>query len=309
MVHHGFSSQIPINNIDTVWELPDKNAIDTLRLSVTSRPLGNSELKLKGWYRYATQSAAAYGTSFDSRHELFASAHYVPRKASWGMSLSAKGQRDINEDHPHSVWDVNGATETAEYHLSDRERQLQNFNFGTWITPKNNFSAGLNYGYSRTKIIQDVLFGSSDMLSDTAGFYNLDAESEYLQDSHSCSLYTTFQLSESISFRLDGYVTLSSSEFTPDTFYYVYDTTPTTVPPPTTVLPDATPGLIASSEFVNEISRIDFIQQGLSCGLDWQPAEQWTVGLLYTIDDYRSSNTDVFDGTAQTGTINLSRAW
>ena len=313
-VFHGAQAPLPpngIGHIDSVWELPNEEVIDTLRLSVNSRPLSNSTLKLKAWYRYVTSSDPAYGTSFDNRHEVFVSAHYVPRKSSWGLSATARGQRDMNDEHPHSVWDTvitppsTTVSETAVYHTSDRERELQNFNLGGWINTQSNLSAGLNYGYTRTKIIQDVLFGASDLLTTdaTQGFYNIDAESEYLQDSHSCSAYATYQVSDGIALRLDGYITLSSSEFTPDNFYFVYPNTPGG----NSEL--ATPGLIASSEYINEISRLDFVQQGLSAGLDWQPAQQWTVGLLYTIDDYRASNTDIYDGTAQTGRLTLSRAW
>ncbi len=304
MPYHGSSAALPPNGtgtIDTVWELPEENVIDTLRLTVTSRPLRNSDLKLKAWYRYVTASDPAYGTSFESRHEVFASSHYAPRKSNWGMSLSARGQRDINEIIKLSVWDSSAAPEADVILSPDRERELQSYNLGAWMAPHKRVSVGINYGYSRTKIIQNILFGDTDLYSTTVGFANIEAESEYLQDSHNCSLYTTIQMTDRVSLRFDGYLSLSKSEFSPESFYYVYGTD--------IIAPGATAGLIASSDDINDISRLDFIQQGLSAGLDWQPAEQWTVAVQYAVDNYRSRNTDFYDGTSQSGTLSLSRAW
>jgi hypothetical protein len=310
MEHHGSTAAIADGGeIDTVWELPEENVIDTLRLTLTSRPLRKSDLKLKAWYRYVTQSDPAYGATAESRHEAFISSHYAPRKSNWGLSLSARGQRDTNEIIKHSVWD-SVLTDpgppavydnTAVILSSDRKRNLQSYNLGAWMSPLSTISTGFNYGYSKTEITQDILFGASDLFSTTAGFYNIDAESKYLQDSHSCSLYTTIQMAKQVTLRFDGYLTLSSSKFTPESFYYVYGTD--------IIDPNAVSGLIASSEGINEVSRLDFIQQGLSAGIDWQPAEQLTVSLKYAVDQYRSRNTDFYDGTAQTGAVSVSRTW
>jgi hypothetical protein len=105
------------------------------------------------------------------------------------------------------------------------------------------------------------------------------------------SAFVNVQWIKSLSTRVEGYYTKSLAKFSPQSVTHVG-----------TAFPADTTGL-------STISRLDVIQQGLNAGIDWNPAERWSVGLTYGIDDYDARNNDLFDGTVQTCMVSLSRAW
>jgi len=278
-------------SIDPVWELPDQETIDQLRVALTARPLRTRALRLNTWYRYQHSSDPAYGTSFADRHEGFAGLNYAARSW-WGATAAARVLHDRNDKHGEIVWETDtssGSTvRTALFIPSKRTRDQQSCDLGFWFTPLGNLTTGLNYGYLHSKIRQGVLFGASDIDTATSAFYNIDSESDYTIDSQTVALYATLQLLKSLSLQMNGYYLQSKAEFLPEAFSATY-----------------TNGLVATSDGLTEISKLDIRQHGVSAGLDWAPLEALRFGVTYSFDDYDARNSDLYDGSAQSlmGTV------
>lgn len=291
--------------IDPVWELPEEENIDQYRLSVTLRPLKSSALRINTWYRYMTSDEPAYGTSFDDKHEAFLGVNYSS-KSRWGVTATARALQEQNEGHAETVWRSETvpyptpppATVTAYFpyeEISDRKRDQQNCDFGVWVNPWDKVTTGFNYGYMRTFVEQDLLFGATDMVTNNGLFDNIqDKDVEYLQNSQNLSAFVNVQLLKSLSTRVEGYYVRSLAKFSPNF---------------STTIGTAAPFYPANSDNLSAISRLDVIQQGLTAGIDWNPAERWTIGLTYTIDDYDARNSDIYDGTTQSCMVSLARSW
>ncbi len=261
------------SGINTRWNLPDQEVIDQFRVNLTARPLGNQALKLNTWYRYSHSSDPAYGTSYKDRHEGFAGLNYNSR-AYWGATVAGRAQRDSNNEQT-----------LADGTAGKRSREQLSGDLGFWMTPLANLTAGVNYGYLRSKIRQDVLLGA---LSTVIPTNNAD----YLMNSHTLSLYTVLQILDNLSLRADGYYLQSTAQFTPELLALTFPN-----------------GLIATSDDLSAISRLDICQQGISAGIDWEPLDQWRIGLTYAFDDYNARNSDIYDGTTQTLTGSLAYSW
>lgn len=281
-------------SIDPVWELPEEENIDQYRLSLTLRPLKTSALRINTWYRYMTSDEPAYGTSFDDKHEAFLGFNYSS-KTLWGLTATARALQEKNEDHAETVWISNGGVYSPYDEISDRDREQQNYDFGVWVNPWEKVTTGLNYGYMRTYIEQDLLFGATDTITTNTTFDNVqDKDVEYLQNSQNLSAFVNVQWLKSLSTRVEGYYVRSLAKYSPNF---------------STTLGAAAPFYPANSDNLSSISRLDVIQQGLNAGIDWNPAEHWTVGLTYTLDDYDARNSDIYDGTTQSCMVSLARSW
>lgn len=278
------------SDIDYYWELPDRENIDQYRLSLTLRPFRTSAFRINSWYRYMTDDDPAYGTSYDDRHEAFFGVNYSS-KSRWGLTATARALQEKNEDFEETVWITNGTARYADSEVSDRQKDQQSLDLGFWLNPFSRVSTGLDYGYSRVFIEQDILFGSSDANTGNFVFDNIQSESEYLQTSQNISGFVNVQWLEALSTRVEGYYVRSLAKFSPNYFSTTYGTYP------------------ADSTGISEISRLDVIQQGLTAAINLNAARVWTIGLSYGIDDYDARNSDIYDGTTQTCMISMSRSW
>lgn len=304
--HSGSTAPVDrLGSIDPVWELPEEENIDQYRLSLTLRPLKTSALRINTWYRYMTSDDPAYGTSFDDKHEAFLGVNYS-NKSRWGLTATARALLEKNENHAESVWQslATGYSPTPDYEYSDREREQQNFDLGLWVNPWSKVTTGVNYGYLRAFVEQGLLFGATDVVNANNEFNNIHDDVEYLLNSQNLSAFVTIQWLKSFSTRFEGYYVRSLSKFSPNFNEPATDTSTINASNPVTgeIYP-------ADSIGLSEISRLDVVQQGLTAGLDWNPAESWTVGLTYTIDDYDARNSDVYDGTTQSCMVSLARSW
>ena len=292
-VHHGSDAPIAEGGIiDTVWELPEDEVLQRFKVGLLARPLGVRALRMNLWYQYRTSDDPAYAASFENRHEVFFGSTYSP-SVHWGVNLTAKALIEENDRQKKFLFENDDPTPVG----LDREREQQDFGLGVWINPAPKISAGLNYGFMRTRIRQDLLFG--DDLGDStaspdpiANHAIVDELVEYSQRVHTVSATASVRLLEELILRVDGYHIRSFAGFSPGFFV---DSPPLDFP--------------ASSAELKNLSRLDIRQNGLSAGLDWTAAATWTYSLRYTFDDYEDRDGSAFDGTAQTYMASVTRLW
>jgi hypothetical protein len=280
--------------INSNWQLPDKETKTQAKFGFNSR-LFDRRLKVHGWSAIRRSDDPAYGTSVENGSEAFLAASYAfsPR---WGLSASVDL---VDEDNSQDVRQLDAAFATVyrTYDL-DRNRKQQTVSFGAWSSPLDGLALDLNYGFLRTHIKQDLLFGAEPNSENPLRDYTIDAEDvDYKQTVQTVSAGATWQIFEPLTCRVEGYYIHSKAHYDPD-FFGVYEYLSGT-----TVIPG-----IASSSDLREISDIDIHQNGLRGRLTWQFTDAWNAAFVATYDDY-NDDYDVFDGSVQTYMASLARTW
>lgn len=270
--------------ITDTWELPDEEIITRLKLGFSSRLLDQSALKLSGWVAIQQNDDPAYGTSFGQSQELYLATSYTPSPF-WGLTANVNLLKQENDDYELYDFDI------------DREKQQQNLTLGTWLNPREGLSFDLNYGYFRTTVNQDLLFGTSTHEytsgpAEVVDYRIFDSNDEYRQTVQSVTAGMTWQALKNLACRLEGHHIRSKADFSPD-FNAVnvrYRSG----------LGDAT------SADLRDISKLDIIQNGVRGRVDWQLNENLTCGVEATFDDYDERGNDLFDGSVQSYMASLS---
>lgn len=270
--------------INPSWQLPDKEVITRVKLGFSGRMLEKSALKVSGWAALQHDDDPAYGTSFSRSRELFFSANYTPAPF-WGVLASAHLLDEKNDENRVEL--------SFDSFDLDRRRRQQNVSFGGWLAPREGLSFDLNYGYLRTAIEQDLLFGNQ------AGYTIEDDSVDYRQSVSTVTLGMTWQPLEGVSCRLEGHHIRSKAGYDPE-----FATTAFTYLEGMTALPGT-----ASSSDLRDISRLDLRQNGVRGRVSWAIDKQWTCGVEATYDDYDERGNDVFDGSVQTAMVSLMRRW
>jgi len=272
---------------DPVWELPEDEVIDRYRVSVLSRPLGSRRLKINAWYQYQHSDDPAYGTSFKDGHQAFLGANYSHRSNKWGLSGSLNAKDETNNAFEIVQFDSVGE---HPYEL-DRKLQQQNVSFGLWSVPAEGVTAGLNCGYLRSRIVQDLLYGGSP------DDYNVvDYDTEYSLAVKTVSAHLNWQMMERLGCRMEVYHIDSFGEYKPS---FAGDFSPDKY----LSAPDA------SSYGLREITQVDVRQKGFKLGFDGRINDQLGWSADYAFDDYEDKNSNIYDGTVQTVMASLSMAW
>jgi len=275
------------NDHDLVWELPQDEVLNRYRLGFTARMLERSRLKLNGWYQYRTSDDPAYGNSAEDAHQVFLGAMLTPSSL-WGMNASVSALDESNNDH-QIVQFINAGATKVPVDL-DRRREQQSLAVGLWVNPAAGVSAGLNYGYLRTRILQDLLFGSQPDPDLATGYSIKDENVEYSQRVHTLSANLSWQLLETLRASIEGHHIRSFGDYDPNFFRSGL----------------ANP---ADSVGLEELSEVDIRQNGMNLGLAWSPTPVWTCSANFTYDDYEERNSSVFDGTVETYMVSLARSW
>jgi hypothetical protein len=273
-----FADPIQIN---PNWLLPEEETITRAKLGFSSRLLDKSALKMSGWVAIQRDDDPAYGTSFEEGQELFFSTSYTPSPF-WGFLANANLLLQKNDDY--------------EQHDTkrDREKKQQNVSLSSWLNPREGLSFDLNYGYLRTAISQDLLFGTSDP------YLFKDDSVDYRQTVHSVTLGMTLQALENLSCRLEGYYIRSRADYSAD-----FDEGPFDYNFPGAGAYSGN----ATSNDLEEISELDLRQSGLRGRFNWQIDNNWSCGIEATYDKYDDKNSDYYDGSVQTAMVSFSRAW
>ncbi|HKJ88250.1 MAG TPA: hypothetical protein VKA48_07060, partial [Gammaproteobacteria bacterium] len=265
---------------------------NTYRLGAYLRPRSVKGLKVNTWYRYRTDDDPAYATTVANGHEGFASLTLAPG-GRWGGTLN--GRLAWEENNERAISQTNAASTQTEYHV-DRRRLLSNLGAGVWTTVKDSVHLSLNYGYFRTRIVQDLVFGQ-----DTANLLTLEDEDvQYVQQVHTATAAASWRIAEALTALFEGHYSRSRAAYDPD-FATTMDF-PLADPDPPLTLPVDSSGL-------KEVSKLDIQQFGLQAGLDWSPEENWTCSARYRYDDYNDNLSGLFEGSSQTVTVTLARAW
>ncbi len=275
------------------WALPDNEEINRFRLTFYSRFLEKSALKLNGWYEYTNTDNPAYGTSLSDSNELFLNVSYKP-SAIWGATGSIDILRGDNNDRTAIQFDSG----PIPFDL-DRDEEREKLALGFWFVPNDIFSADLNYGFLRSRIDQDVLFGAAPDSGDPGGptdYTILDNNTDYEQQVHTLSAGINLRIMKNMSCRLEGYHIRSSAEFSPGFDSRAFEH----------LSGDFVGEALATADDLQEISEVDLRQNGIKARFNWKISEILTAGFEYTFDDYEDRNANAFDGTAQTFIANLT---
>lgn len=270
-----------LNIQDPYWELPEDETIQKARLTVSSRLFAKNALKLQGWYEYQTSDDPAYSISIEKGHTLFASATYR-NSPLWGGAASFRYRDLKNNGFRTSQFDE---ADSPVYFDKDRSQRQQNASVGFWLVPLQGLSFDTNYGYLKTHIEQDLLYGRSSPT------YSIKDGTDFDQTVHTLSAGASWQVSEQFGCRLEGYHIRSKADYSPDF--------------PTENLPLG----IASAEDLKAISRLDIRQYGIKGRLNWQFYGNWSASLELTLDDYDDRDSNLFDGTVETCMVSLSTSW
>ena len=290
--HTGIGQYSSLDNItNPYWAVPDNEETYRFRLSFFSRLLEKSALKLNGWYEHTNVDNPAYGTTLSDSNELFFSVSYTPA-AIWGATGSIDILDGKNNERTATQFD-NGP---VSYDL-DRDEKRENLALGVWFIPNDIVSADLNYGWLRSKIDQDLLFGTEPEAlnpGSTTDFTIVDPNADYEQRVQTLAAGVNLRVMEVVTCRLEGYHIRSHAKFSPgfDPRYLDYNT-----------------GLNpewANADSLQDISEVDIRQNGIKARLRWKLSEMLTAGVEYTYDDYDDQDSNAYDGSAQTFIASLS---
>ena len=282
--------------INPEWQLPDEEVITRAKIGFSSRLLNKSAFKLSGWVALQHNDDPAYGTSYGDSQQLFLSSSYNPSPF-WGVLANVNLLKQENDEH-----------ELHGYSL-DREKQQQSLSLSTYVTPGDGLSFDLNYGYFRTAIDQDILFGTGSAFVPKPPFFRpvnyaiVDDSADYRQTVHALTLGMTWQALETLSCRLEGHYTQSKASFSPDFDeagpypYNIYGPSPLYY------------GELPNSSGLKEINELDIRQVGLRSRVNWQIDKDWSCAVEATYDSYDDQNSDLYDGSIQTATVSFSRGW
>ena len=300
------------------WDIPKNEAITSAKVGFYSRLLEKSALKINGWAAYRHSDDPAYGTSAEDRKEVFLAAQYTP-KSHWGLSASANlldeenDGRHVNQDgvigYADSIPVPPGSTPVPgiiNFDI-DRERQQQTAIIGGWLTPRDGVTVDLNYGFFRTAIEQDLLFGNSPDTADPERNFTLEDEGVDLRQTvHTVRAGVTWHASNSINCRFEGHHIRTKEHFSAD-FYrdgLMYGKGPTFGGGTTAGIPGE-----MSSEDLREINKVDIVQNGIRGRVNWQIDDNWSCSVEAAFDDYDERNSDEFDGSVQSTMVSFTRQW
>lgn len=278
------------------WELPDNEEITRIKLGFNSRFLSRSALKVNGWLAFQHNEDPAYGTTPEDSTEFYLTGTYAPT-AKWGVTTSLNLLHESRDDHDVVQVDTTPNPDVdVFYNDLERKRDQQNFMLGGWVVLTDGLSLDLNYGYLRTRIEQDLLFGT-DPGSPSGGstdYTTRNDDVDYDQTVQTVSIGATWQALESLACRLEGYHIRSKGSYDPE-FYR-------------TGINYGGPAanLLISSSDLHDISKVDIAQNGLKGRVDWTLSENLTCGLEATFDDYDEKGNDIYDGSVQSYLASLT---
>jgi hypothetical protein len=275
------------------WELPEEEIVTRVKLGFTSRLLEKSALKLSGWAALQRSDDPAYGTSAEESRELFLSATYAPA-GRWGLAGSVGFLEEENDGRTVQQVDRNNLADVVNFDLARKHKQ-QRFNFGGWLIPADGVTLDLNYGFFRTAIDQDLLFGTDPHSANSSRNITVEDEgADYRQSVQTVSLGATWTPRDDLSCRLEGYHIRSKAYFSPE-FYrdgleYV----------------NGSFVGVSSSADLRDISKVNIVQNGIKGRVSWQIDDNLTCGLEATFDDYDEKGNNIFDGSVQSYMASLT---
>lgn len=278
-----------VHVIDPYWELPEDEVINRYKVSFYARPLDKGRLKLRGWYQYRTSDDPAYGTSVEEGHRGFAALDWLlsPR---FGVNTTVRADRTAKQNQ--TVLQFDDSANLQAYDL-DRKNENQNFSAGLWLNPGKGSLITANYGYLRSKIVQDLLIGNEPSQA------NIEADDvDYLQRVQTVSVGIQWRIVQNLLLRTEGRHIRSRAYFDPQ-FSSTFST-----------FSNFPPGAIAAdSTGLRDLTELNIEQNGLSAGFDWTLVKGWDIAGTYTYDAYDDRTTGLYEGKVQTYLANLSRSW
>ncbi len=275
-----------------VWVLPDHEVRSQYRLSTFLHPRSVKGLKFKTWYQYRTTDDPAYATTIAEGHEGFAALTWAPAPF-WGFHLSGRAARGENQEHTVLQVTANGS---GEYQI-DRTSTNQSLAAGFWANISRTCDLGLHYGYFRTRIEQDILFGQEPFNDLTIE----DEDVEFAQDVQTLTLAVNLRATDALGLLFEARGSKADGQYSPDFAPRSLDFRVNPGDPPL-IFPVDSSQLAALSAF-------DFVRYGFVTGLDWKPFPNWTCSARYSYDDYDDRIGGQFEGSVQAITLTTGIAW
>jgi len=279
---------------DLSWELPDQERSQRFKLGLNARPLASRKLQIKAHYEFETSEDAAYGTSFENRHDLYGGATWVSGSR-WGLHGSGHYTKEENDGRQLFLPDGLGGFLSFN---PTRDREVTNLVAGAWLMPARVLTINANYGYLQTEIRQDLIFGGQPSESgpgDPANFAIFDDQVPFDQSVHTATVLIDLRILDNLGCSLEGRYIKSKSAFDPNF--------------PVTSLDFSGTLLDMTSDGLKEISEVDIVQTGVTFGIDWQPQPAWTCSASYSYDDYDDQTNFSLEGTAQIVMASMAYQW
>jgi hypothetical protein len=204
------------------------------------------------------------------------------------MNVSIRGLEQLNRNKTFSQHSFNSGTDdTLHFFREDRRQEKTDVTFGSWWNPAEPLTLTFNYGFLRTRTLQDQIFSSNAF----SGYFVQDDDLENSQRVHSASAGMDLRIMKNLGARLEWRFITTFANWNPRFSL------------------EAPAGILVDSQDLKEATRLDIRQAGASLGVDWSPTDEWTCSLRYTFDDYEDRDSNVFDGTVQTYMASVSRFW
>lgn len=286
------------DNVDTTfasgWQPPAEEIKSTFKMGGYYKSRNDRRLNVNTTYTFEKNSVPAYATSSYDSHELSISTSFQPA-LSWGVNATARAGVDL-ANYTDSRLIPSGVYAFER----NRERQKQNVTFGIWTVPARRVSLNFNYGFFRTDITQDLLFGNdadpqsgltTSLTAVESGHTFMDRDVEFLQQVHMLSADLGVQLSNSVRLRLAGRYVRATAEYSPDFDY------------------QTEMDYLATAEGLADIGRIDLVQSGAETGIDWRVMERLRCGAEISYVDYHDKNMSTFDGSVTRSMVNIAYVW
>jgi len=285
---------------DLSWELPSRETVQRARLSALMRPLGSRRLQIKMHYTFETSGDPAYETSFEDRHDLFAGATWNSGSL-WGLHGSARYTHEKNDGH--LLFLPNGTklpdlSSVFQVFNPTRTREVTNLVAGGWVMPLERLTINANYGYLKTAIDQDLIFGGQPSESgpgDPANYSIFDDDVPFDQTVQTATFLLDWQIVEALHCSLEGRLIESKSSYNPNF-------------PPTT-LSFSGNDVVQTSDGLKQLSELDITQTGMTFGLGWNPRPAWTCSASYSYDDYEDHTGNQFQGTVEILMASVGFKW
>jgi len=259
---------------DPYWELPEDEQINRFRVSMIARPLGPSKLKVNGWYELLTSDDPAYGASVEEQHRLYTGITWTP-SARFGATANIRLTEGRNSNFTGA-----GSSDTR-----DRRQHQEDFTAGLWSQVTEDVNVNLYYGFLRSDLTQDLIFGAED----TAIF---DKDVEYRQRVHTLTLSSSWQIWKKLRALFEARYIRSQAFFDPD------------------YLPRTLPGIgFVDASTLRSLTELEIAQKGVGVGFEYALAEGWNCSARFSHDDYEDRNSSDFDGAAQLYLFSVARSW
>lgn len=273
-----------------LWQLPGEENSRRYRMEMLVRPLDHGRMKIDTWYELQQSDAAAYSISAKERQEVFLGVSLNPSPR-WGALMNIQAAENDNDDYSVALANETTTGPAYQSYRLSRDQHLVRLNGALWGNLAPTLNVGARGGWMKDSTEQDLVFGSRWNPNPANNYVVMAESADSRQQVTFMNLYGNWTISDTLTGNLEARRIRSHFKFNPDF--------------PDTVINS----LPVNADALGSISSFTVYQTGLSAGLDWKPLDHWTWTGRYTVDDYESRDSALFQGTVQSVMVSLARSW